>query len=176
MYIQILQNENIQFIMNIKVVKFHYRDDSMIDTNVKDHNGCPNSKWCRLFKCNARETGIKTKGLKTISVLSFKLLHDKLDLQKSYNCHLATRYARCISSSKSTCDVSFLEPKKPVGSYSDCEKQCDEDIKCKFIFHIPGVNCNRYASCDTLRKTNYKGSTYSKYGNCPGSKNGHMSV
>ena len=57
--------------MNIKVVKFHYRDDSMIDANVKDHNGCPNSKWCRLFKCNARETGIKTKGLKTISVLSF---------------------------------------------------------------------------------------------------------
>ena len=69
-----------------------------------------------------------------------------------------------------------MEPKKPVGSYSDCEKQCDEDIKCKFIFHIPGVNCNRYASCDTMRTTNYKGSTYSKYGNCPGSENGHMSV
>ena len=104
------------------------------------------------------------------------MLHDQLDLQKSYNCNLASRYARCISSSRKTCDVSLLEPKKPVGSYPDCEKQCDEDIKCKFIFHFPSRKCNRYASCDTMRQTNYKGSTYSKYGNCPGSKNGHMPV
>ena len=43
----------------------------MVDTNIKDHNGCPNSKWCRLFKYNERETGIKIKGRKTISFVLF---------------------------------------------------------------------------------------------------------
>ena len=94
----------------------------------------------------------------------------------SKNFRLVTRYTTCMTSSQKTCGESVLEPKKPVGSYSDCEKQCDEDTKCKFIFHIPGINCNRYASCDTIRTTKFIGSTYSKNGYCPGSEIAHISV
>ena len=73
-----------------------------------------------------------------------------------------------------TCGESFLEYEKGVGNYLDCEKQCDEDIRCKFIFFIPGRRCYSYASCDMMRSANYIGSTYSKYGNCPGSRIGHI--
>ena len=70
---------------------------------------------------------------------------------------------------KWTCAETSLEPNKAIESYSDCEKQCNEDLNCKFIFHSAGLNCRRYASCDIMRTTAHTGSTYSKNGNCPGS-------
>ena len=82
---------------------------------------------------------------------------------------IESTYPICIPSMQWTCGEPPLGPNKPVGSYSDCEKQCNEDLNCKFIFHIPGLNCHRYASCEIMRTTVYEGSTYSKNGNCPGS-------
>lgn len=81
---------------------------------------------------------------------------------------LGIRYTQCISSSQVTCGPPNLEPERPVGGYYACEKRCNEDINCKFIFHIPGQNCLRYAVCDTITTTNNVGSTYAKNGNCPG--------
>ena len=85
-------------------------------------------------------------------------------------------YEKCISLAGKTCDTKFMIGNLEVGSYDACKNRCEQDARCKFVFYIPGKHCNSYASCDTMRSTNYIGSTYSKYGNCPGSKNGHMSV
>ena len=58
--------------------------------------------------------------------------------------------------------------------YDACKKYCNDDDKCRFIFHIPSLinepqaNCKKYFSCDETRVPGFSGSTYSKDSKCQG--------
>ena len=58
----------------------------------------------------------------------------------------------------------------------ECQKYCDEDEECRFIYHLrnpEGVKyCIKYKSCDKLRVTTptNEGMTYSKDWKCPNDK------
>lgn len=77
-------------------------------------------------------------------------------------------------------------PRIPVVTLEDCERICNQDAFCNFIFHIPGQDgpeadgpqdgpripprCMKFRSCNETRDTPFVGSTYSKYGVCPSTK------
>ena len=81
---------------------------------------------------------------------------------------LEPRYRACTLSTQTTCTGPEIKPRIHSKRYVDCERICQEDHSCKFVFYIPGKHCFKYGSCDETREATNVGSIYSKDGFCPG--------
>lgn len=79
-------------------------------------------------------------------------------------------------SERKTCNGKFiLGTTGSMMDYDACKRYCDDDMECKFFFHIPSLeetddqfNCVKYFSCEENRITSYSGTTYSRQISRPG--------
>ena len=83
-------------------------------------------------------------------------------------CILDPGFKKCFSSIKKTCKSKEIKPRIASTRYIECERLCNEDANCKFVFYIPGRHCIKMSSCSKTRPATSIGSTYSKDGFCPG--------
>ena len=89
---------------------------------------------------------------------------------------IGSTYEPCMLSVKETCGSPYEINKDNRNQnglgYEGCKNHCNNNNDCKFIFHFENPNkpadCLIYRACDTTRRTDFVGSTYSKDGNCPG--------
>ena len=79
-------------------------------------------------------------------------------------------FKECFSSIQKRCNSTEIKPRIASTRYIDCERLCNEDDNCKFVFYIPGRHCLKYPSCFKTQQARNFGSTYSKDGFCPGIK------
>ena len=71
---------------------------------------------------------------------------------------------------------SVNEPESLSQRIQECEKKCDEEISCKFMF-VNTVNdwCRIHSNCNTLSTLNIAGLTFAKRGNASAHHNSLIS-
>ena len=94
---------------------------------------------------------------------------------KSFLLLVGQKYELCWNLIHKTCDGIFeVGNRISKTDYEKCKSYCNDDINCKFFFHIPNQNqsqnCMKYSSCEQTRVPVYPGNTYSKSLHCPGKK------